>query len=105
MQLLLQAQHLCQHKLPAASGPIFADVLLKCIQVSQLVFSVITSLAIMQVRDSLTARAKEFNIFVDDIAITHLSFGTEVRMIQLTERLLWDYLSCTVHSAAISAVL
>ncbi|KAK9838143.1 hypothetical protein WJX81_003685 [Elliptochloris bilobata] len=29
------------------------------------------------VRDSLTARAKEFNILVDDIAITHLSFGTE----------------------------
>ena len=24
------------------------------------------------------ARAKEFNILVDDIAITHLSFGTEV---------------------------
>ena len=33
----------------------------------------------MQVRDSLTARAKEFNILVDDIAITHLSFGTEAR--------------------------
>ena len=32
-----------------------------------------------QVRDSLMARAKEFNILVDDIAITHLSFGTEVR--------------------------
>lgn len=32
-----------------------------------------------QVRDSLTARAKEFNILVDDIAITHLSFGTEAR--------------------------
>lgn len=31
-----------------------------------------------QVRDSLTARAREFNIMVDDIAITHLSFGTEV---------------------------
>ena len=31
-----------------------------------------------QVRDSLMARAKEFNILVDDIAITHLSFGTEV---------------------------
>ena len=31
-----------------------------------------------QVRDSLTKRAKEFNILVDDIAITHLSFGTEV---------------------------
>jgi hypothetical protein len=30
------------------------------------------------VRDSLTNRAKEFNILVDDIAITHLSFGTEV---------------------------
>ncbi|CAL5220644.1 g2688 [Coccomyxa viridis] len=29
------------------------------------------------VRDSLTARAREFNIMVDDIAITHLSFGTE----------------------------
>lgn len=27
------------------------------------------------VRDSLTKRAKEFNILVDDIAITHLSFG------------------------------
>eukprot|EP00884_Botryococcus_braunii_P005579 jgi/Botrbrau1/15021/Bobra.320_2s0001.1 len=29
------------------------------------------------VRDNLTKRAKEFNILVDDIAITHLSFGTE----------------------------
>ena len=36
-------------------------------------------LPIRQVRDSLTARAKEFNILVDDIAITHLSFGTEAR--------------------------
>ena len=29
------------------------------------------------VRDSLTKRAAEFNIVVDDIAITHLSFGAE----------------------------
>ena len=29
-------------------------------------------------RESLTLRAKEFNILVDDVAITHLSFGTEV---------------------------
>jgi len=29
------------------------------------------------VRDSLTQRASEFNILVDDVAITHLSFGTE----------------------------
>ena len=36
-------------------------------------------LPMRQVRDSLTARAKEFNILVDDIAITHLSFGTEAR--------------------------
>jgi len=35
------------------------------------------------VRDSLTARAKEFNILVDDIAITHLSFGTEARAARL----------------------
>ena len=28
-------------------------------------------------RESLTLRAKEFNILVDDVAITHLSFGTE----------------------------
>ena len=33
----------------------------------------------VQVRESLTLRAKEFNILVDDVAITHLSFGTEVR--------------------------
>lgn len=32
----------------------------------------------MQVRENLMTRAKEFNILVDDIAITHLSFGTEV---------------------------
>jgi len=32
-----------------------------------------------QIRDSLTKRAREFNILVDDVAITHLSFGTEVR--------------------------
>ena len=32
----------------------------------------------MQIRDSLTKRAREFNILVDDVAITHLSFGTEV---------------------------
>ena len=31
----------------------------------------------LQVRESLTLRAKEFNILVDDVAITHLSFGTE----------------------------
>ena len=42
--------------------------------------SSVTSFASMQVRDSLTARAKEFNILVDDIAITHLSFGTEVKV-------------------------
>ncbi len=30
-----------------------------------------------QVRDNLLARAREFNIIVDDVAITHLSFGTE----------------------------
>jgi prohibitin 1 len=29
------------------------------------------------IRDSLTKRAREFNILVDDVAITHLSFGTE----------------------------
>ncbi|KAK9904864.1 hypothetical protein WJX75_004202 [Coccomyxa subellipsoidea] len=29
------------------------------------------------VRENLMTRAKEFNILVDDIAITHLSFGTE----------------------------
>lgn len=29
------------------------------------------------VRDSLMKRAAEFNILVDDVAITHLSFGTE----------------------------
>ena len=29
------------------------------------------------VRDSLMKRATEFNILVDDVAITHLSFGTE----------------------------
>lgn len=29
-------------------------------------------------RESLTARAREFNIVLDDVAITHLSFGTEV---------------------------
>jgi hypothetical protein len=33
----------------------------------------------MQVRESLVERAKEFNIMLDDVAITHLSFGTEVR--------------------------
>ena len=31
-----------------------------------------------QVRENLTQRAKEFNILVDDVAITHLSFGVEV---------------------------
>lgn len=29
------------------------------------------------VRDELTKRAAEFNILIDDVAITHLSFGTE----------------------------
>lgn len=32
----------------------------------------------MQVRESLMQRATEFNILLDDVAITHLSFGTEV---------------------------
>lgn len=29
------------------------------------------------VRDSLVRRAKDFNIILDDVAITHLSYGTE----------------------------
>ncbi len=33
----------------------------------------------LQVRESLMVRAKEFNILMDDVAITHLSFGAEVR--------------------------
>jgi hypothetical protein len=33
------------------------------------------------VRAAMTARCKEFNIMVDDVAITHLSFGTEVRFV------------------------
>ena len=46
-------------------------------------------------RDSLTARAKEFNILVDDIAITHLSFGTEARAAPACARQLgWSPLSC-----------
>lgn len=32
----------------------------------------------VQVRESLMQRATEFNILLDDVAITHLSFGTEV---------------------------
>ena len=35
---------------------------------------------LLQIRESLTKRAKEFNILVDDVAITHLSFGTEVTL-------------------------
>jgi hypothetical protein len=35
--------------------------------------------ACKQVRESLVERAKEFNIQLDDVAITHLSFGTEAR--------------------------
>jgi prohibitin 1 len=33
------------------------------------------------VREALTARAADFGIVLDDVAITHLSFGTEVRSI------------------------
>lgn len=33
----------------------------------------------VQIRDSLTVRAREFNILIDDVAITQLSFGGEVR--------------------------
>lgn len=33
----------------------------------------------VQVRESLMARAADFGIVLDDVAITHLSFGTEVR--------------------------
>ena len=40
----------------------------------------VTSAFAIQVREVLTLRAKEFNILVDDVAITHLSFGTEVCM-------------------------
>lgn len=52
----------------------------------------------MQVRDTLTARAKEFNILIDDIAITHLSFGTEVNSSDKTT-------ICQVHKALINLVL
>jgi hypothetical protein len=40
-----------------------------------------------KVRASLTARAKDFNIELDDVALTHLSFGEEVRptLFPLTE--------------------
>lgn len=31
------------------------------------------------VRNELNQRAAEFNILIDDVAITHLSFGAEVR--------------------------
>lgn len=31
------------------------------------------------VRSELTKRAAEFSILIDDVAITHLSFGAEVR--------------------------
>jgi hypothetical protein len=33
----------------------------------------------VQVRDALLARASDFGIVLEDVAITHLSFGTEVR--------------------------
>ena len=54
-----------------------------------------------QVRDSLTARAKEFNILVDDIAITHLSFGTEARSAPAHDPAAWlDALElCMRHSS------
>ena len=35
------------------------------------------------VRESLTKRAAEFNILLPDVAITHLSFGTEVCCVML----------------------
>jgi hypothetical protein len=31
-----------------------------------------------QVKQALTARAADFNILLDDVALTHLSFGDEV---------------------------
>lgn len=33
----------------------------------------------MQVRESLLKRAADFGILLEDVAITHLAFGTEVR--------------------------
>ena len=48
----------------------------------------------MQVRESLTARAREFNIVLDDVAITHLSFGTEASL-----KLFWPaYLIHHLHN-------
>lgn len=41
----------------------------------------------VQVRESLMKRAREFNILMDDVAITHLSFGTEVRFSQPCQHL------------------
>lgn len=41
------------------------------------VFHILYVFHAVQVRDNLLARAREFNIIVDDVAITHLSFGTE----------------------------
>ena len=72
MQHPKQAQS-CQHTFASSQQP-------------AALLSAIIPFALMQVRDSLTARAKEFNIMVDDIAITHLSFGTEVGTPLLTAR-------------------
>ena len=33
-----------------------------------------------QVRESLMSRAADFGIILEDVAITHLSFGPEVRL-------------------------
>lgn len=49
----------------------------------------------LQIRDSLTKRAREFNILVDDVAITHLSFGTEVCRIAA---------SCSCHALVMTAL-
>ena len=48
------------------------------VHILQLSFSLV-NWSLLQVRESLTKRAREFNILLDDVAITHLSFGTEVR--------------------------
>jgi hypothetical protein len=40
----------------------------------------------LAVRESLTVRAADFGIVLEDIAITHLSFGTEFTKVSVSVR-------------------
>lgn len=64
---------MCQFLSPLTQSGVLYSELLTCLPQCVCVCTQVSR----AVRDSLTVRAADFGIVLEDIAITHLSFGTE----------------------------